>query len=80
MLGLESGGLVLSSYWSTDIILHNDIKPINILLTDSMTESQPQEKYIQIVLVDFGKATSVQNDCKYNLSDAEKAEYFHKYP
>ena len=61
-------------------MLHNDIKANNILLTDCTTESQMPEKYIQIVLIDFGKATPIQNDCKYNLSDAEKAEYFRKYP
>ena len=61
-------------------ILHNDIKANNILLTDCTIESQLQEKYIQIVLIDFGKATPIQNDCKHNLSDAEKAEYFRKYP
>ena len=61
-------------------MLHNDIKANNILLTDCTTESQMREKYIQIVLIDFGKATPIQNDCKYNLSDAEKAKYFRKYP
>ena len=61
-------------------MLHNDIKANNILLTDCTTESQMREKYIQIVLIDFGNATPIQNDCKYNLSDPVKAEYFHKYP
>ena len=61
-------------------ILHNDIKPNNILLTDCTTESQLQEKYAQFVLIDFGKATSIQNDSKHNFSDAEKTEYFRKYP
>ena len=46
-------------------ILHNDITASNILLTDSMTEKQ--DSYIQIVLIDFGKATPVANNRKYNL-------------
>ena len=62
-------------------ILHNDIKQNNVLLTDSMTASQLQthEAY-HIVLIDFGKATALQNDHRYNHSDAEKAAYFSKYP
>ena len=44
-------------------ILHNDIKQNNVLLTDSMKASQLQthEAY-HIVLIDFGKATALQND------------------
>ena len=61
-------------------ILNNDIKANNILLTDCTTESQLRDNYIQIVLIDFGNATPIQNDRKHNLFDAEKAEYFHKYP
>ena len=52
-------------YLHTEIeILHNDIKPSNVLLTDSMTGSQPDQNFIQIVLIDFGKATPLQNDHK----------------
>ena len=57
-------------------ILHNDIKPNNVLLTDSMTGSQPDQKFIQILLIDFGKATPLQNDHKYSCSDAERQSIF----
>ena len=59
-------------------ILHNDITASNILLTDSMTEKQ--DSYIQIVLIDFGKVTPVANNCKYNISSAEKSEYKRWHP
>jgi serine/threonine protein kinase len=54
-------------------IIHNDITSSNILVTDSMT--QGLESSIQIVLIDFGKATTVNDGRKYQLSDVEKAEY-----
>ena len=59
-------------------ILHNDIMSSNILLTDSTTENP--KLYIQIILIDFGKATQISNDQKYHLSDSDKAEYATKYP
>ena len=59
-------------------ILHNDIMLSNILLTDSTTENP--NLYIQIILIDFGKATQISNDQKYHLSDSDKAEYATKYP
>ena len=62
------------------LILHNDITTSNILLTDSTTEKPSLSNYIQIVLIDFGKATPLKNSRKYNLSDIEKAEYTRKYP
>ena len=43
-----------------------------------MTEKQ--DSYIQIVLIDFGKATPVANNRKYNLSSAEKSEYKRWHP
>ena len=59
-------------------ILHNDITASNIAVTDSMTEGQ--ESFLQIVLIDFGKATTIDDGRKYNLSDVEKAEYTIRYP
>ena len=59
-------------------ILHNDITANNILVTDSMTEGN--ESVLQIVLIDFGKATMADDGRKYNLSDVEKAEYTRRYP
>ena len=61
-------------------ILHNDITSSNILLTDSTTENPSLENYLQIVLIDFGKATPVKNSRKYNLSALDQAEYVRKYP
>ena len=61
-------------------ILHNDITSSNILLTDSTTENPSLENYLQIVLIDFGKATPVKNSRKYNLSALDQAEYARKYP
>ena len=69
------------SYLHDDVkILHNDIMPSNILLTNSKTEDPKNTNYIQIVLIDFGKATPTDNDRKYHLSDKEKAEYATKFP
>ena len=61
-------------------ILHNDIKPSNVLLINSTTASglQPHEAY-HIILIDFRKATALQIDYRY-LSDAEKVEYIQYVP
>lgn len=59
-------------------ILHNDITTSNILLTDSLTEKQ--DSFIQIIIIDFGKATAVKNNRKYHLSDVEKSEYTRRFP
>ena len=61
-------------------ILHNDITDSNILLADSITENPLSSNYIQIILIDFGKATGTNTNRKYHLSDIEKAEYTRKYP
>lgn len=69
------------SYLHNEVqILHNDITSSNICLTDSVTEKPSFSDYIQIVLIDFGKATSVNNSRKYKLSDTEKVEYTRRYP
>ena len=59
-------------------ILHNDITTSNILLTDSLTEKQ--DSFIQIIIIDFGKATAVKNNRKYHLFDVEKSEYTRRFP
>ena len=43
-----------------------------------MTEGN--QSVLQIVLIDFGKATMADDGRKYNLSDVEKAEYTRRYP
>ena len=58
------------SYLHDDVlILHNDIKTNNILLSED-----------QVVLTDFGKATSVSSGRRYNLSVSEKAQCLRKFP
>ena len=54
-------------------VLHNDIKPDNILLTKQIA---PSGKY-HIVLTDFGKATSLTSG---RLFESEKLQYSIKFP
>ncbi len=62
-------------------ILHNDLSASNILVADSVTErASTPDLFVQIVLIDFGKATTVNDGRKYSLSDTEKAEYTRRYP
>ena len=66
------------SYIHDDVqILHNDIKPDNILLAADPSASDC--KY-QIVLSDFSKATPILQGRQYHFSDSEKARYLSKYP
>lgn len=66
------------SYIHDDVqILHNDIKPDNILLAADPSASDC--KY-QIVLSDFGKATPISQGRQYHFSDSAKARYLSKYP
>lgn len=51
-------------------ILHNDIKSNNVLVAQS---NRDQCKY-QVVLIDFGKATGIQESKRYHLSDVEKID------
>ena len=67
---------------STPQILHNDIKPDNILLTQVQTQeisSQCIFKY-QVVLIDFGKATPISSAKRFDLTEQEKVQYLTKYP
>ena len=57
-------------------ILHNDIKPNNVIVTQS---NEDQCQY-QVVLIDFGKATSMQESKRYHLSGVEKIEYRRNFP
>ena len=60
-------------------ILHNDIKCDNILLTDQENLVSPQRKY-QIILTDFGKATTISSGRSYHFNEQEKVKYLTKYP
>ena len=57
-------------------VLHNDIKCNSILLTNPGTESDHD---INIIIIDFGKATYVQDHYKLRLKGLEQTEYIRKY-
>lgn len=56
-------------------IIHNDVKTDNILITSHSPSSQE----LQIILTDFGKATLLSEAKRFNLSEAEQAEYSRRY-
>ena len=58
-------------------LLHNDLKCNNILVCDDLSVCQDQK--FQIVVIDFGKATSVQSGRTFSLSEREKAEHYSRY-
>ena len=58
-------------------ILHNDLKCNNILLTNPVMKS---EHDINIIIIDFGKATYMQDHNKLRLTEIEQAEYIRKCP
>ena len=57
-------------------IIHNDLKSDNVLVTDSFESTSS----IQIVIVDFGKATERDSGRKHNLSETQKEDYKQRYP
>lgn len=66
--------------------LHNDIKCDNLLLTKSDLSSVPSSSKadlpafnFQIVLIDFGKATTIKEQRRLNLTEDEKATYKVRY-
>lgn len=62
-------------------VLHNDLKCNNILICDSITHppaGSSNDCSVQIVVIDFGKATSVENGKVYHLDEKEQAEYVQK--
>ena len=61
-------------------VLHNDLKCNSVLICDSITDASPSsEPCVQIVVIDFGKATSIENGKHYHLNEIEKAEYVRRY-
>lgn len=65
-------------------ILHNDIKTNNIIISEKRVQTQrnstSDEVPVQIVLIDFGKATTIQEGKRYHLSWTEQAEHTRRYP
>ena len=53
-------------------ILHNDIKSNNVLVA----QSNGDQFHYQVVLIDFGKATSIEESKRYHLTGIEKIEIF----
>ena len=63
-------------------VLHNDLKCNNILVCDSVADPptpSSSERCVQIMIIDFGKATTIDNGRFYRLNDLEKAEYTRRY-
>ena len=58
-------------------LINNDIKSNNILLTHSFIS---KSSMVQIVIVDFGKCTKIENRRSFKLSQMEIAEYMRMYP
>ena len=58
-------------------LINNDIKSNSILLTHSFVS---KSSMVQIVIVDFGKCTKIENRRSFKLSQTEKAEYKRMYP
>ena len=68
-------------------ILHNNIKGDNIVIgkvkssfTCTSSHINPSDQHYQILLVDFGKATKIDNGKLYSLNAIEKDEYRMKFP
>lgn len=71
LFGIISGILYLHD--KAIQILHNDIKEDNIIMEYDTKEFTP-------ILIDFGKACSINNAKNYSLSSAAKEEYKQKHP
>ena len=57
-------------------ILHNDIKPDNILLSDTYRKSDDSdEESVRVVLTDFGKATSIHHGRRFYLTPIDQSDY-----
>lgn len=66
-------------------ILHNDLKCNNVVICDSISEVARSSTYthssnVQIVLIDFGKATNTDKGKTYKLNEIEKSQYTAKFP
>ena len=57
-------------------ILHNDIKPDNVLLSDRFYyKSDTNDQLHRVILTDYGKAVSVSNGKRYYLTPIDQADY-----
>lgn len=67
-------------------VIHNDFKCSNVIVCDSVIEpmvpstSAQDTCNVQIVVIDFGKVTTVENGKTYHLNSIEKLDYLHRYP
>ena len=57
-------------------LLHNDLKCNNILVCDDMSS---HHQAFQIIVIDFGKATSVDGGRTFSLTESDKAEHYSLY-
>ena len=67
-------------------VLHNDLKCNNVIVCDSITNlpgpSTSAENMcdVQVVVIDFGKATTVDSGKTLHLNPIEKSEYIRRFP
>ena len=66
-------------------ILHDDLKCNSVVICDSISEvarssTSAHSSSVQIVLIDFGKATSTDEGKTYKLNNIEKFQYTTKFP
>lgn len=57
-------------------VIHNDLKSNNVLITSSFSDHSS----VQIVLIDFGKATRIDEGRKLKLCDKQREEYMLRCP
>lgn len=83
MLTLCAQILEAMNYLHSEVkVIHNDLKCNNIVTCNCFTfqEATPENSfYVQIVIVDFGKATLIENGRHLYLTASEKSEYFRRY-
>ena len=66
-------------YLHSDVqVIHNDIQASNIVFTNANTSSGI-EFSIHVVLIDFGKATSIESGVLHRLSEEEQMTYLSRY-
>lgn len=67
-------------------VIHNDLMCSNIVVCDSLIEtpmpstSAQNTCNVQIVVIDFGTATTIENGKTYHLNSIERLDYLHRYP
>ena len=71
-------------YLHSDVqVIHNDIQASNIVFTNATTSSASTssgiEFNIHVVLIDFGKATSIESGVLHRLSEEEQMTYLSRY-